>query len=176
MLIDNIKQFSINTVLALKEYVVSSGGVLAIITGFMYGMPSLLLAISFLILSLIIDFVTGVIASYCEWKDLGSPKLEKSLVFKTKRARESVNKVGSYGTAILLAYILAVVTMKNPEVTILGMPPKTIPEITVIVLIAIECFSVIENFKRMGVDFIGKIKNIAKQGWDLFRNVKKGEF
>lgn len=172
----NLKTYIHENIIAIKEYIAQSGGVLAIITGFLYSMSSFNLTLCVLLIIIGIDFITGCMASYYKWVENGKPKVKDGYIFSSKKARDTVKKFVSYSTAVVLSWLVSWVTFKNPEISLLGMPAKTIPEYTVIILIGIEAFSILENFKKMGIDIIGNIQSVAKKGWELYDNIKKGEF
>lgn len=120
----------------------------------------------------IADFITGVTASFHEKKLNG----ERCSIydFRSGKVRLSILKGVTYILFILLSWFFYVYMFDKA----LPMPGSTraftIPEIGVGICIAVESWSIIENFKRLGFDLIGKIQNIASKVWNVINTVKNG--
>lgn len=128
------------------------------------------LSLLFLFISFIFDFLTGIYASWVEWKN---KKIEiTTYLIESKKLRKSVGKAIAYMAAIGFTYGFEIVFfIKSFKVSASG-ANLTITLVAIGVCIAIEFFSVLENMKRSGFDLIGKAKKGFSQFWDLFRTAK----
>lgn len=128
------------------------------------------LSLIFLFFAFIVDFLSGIYASWSEWK---SKKLQiKIYLIESAKLRKSVGKAIAYMAAIGFTYGFELVFfIKSFKVSASGVD-LTITLVAVGVCIAIEFFSVLENMKRSGFDLIGKIKTSFSKGWDVFRTAK----
>lgn len=124
----------------------------------------------FLFISFLVDFLSGIYASWSEWK---AKKIEiKTYLIESTKLRKSVGKAIAYMAAIGFTYGFELVFfIKSFKISASGRD-LTITLVCVGVCIAIEFFSVLENMKRSGFDLIGKIKSGLRTGWDVFKTAK----
>ena len=122
----------------------------------------------------ILDFITGIWASWIEFRNQQiKGSANNKYVVQSAKLRLSAIKFITYGMVILVAYGLEwvfVVQEFKPSDKIENLSLTTI---AIIFCCAIEFYSVFfENIKRMGFDIILKIKKIASSGWDLYKTIK----
>lgn len=128
------------------------------------------LCLIFLFIAFVIDFGTGVLASYCEMKD---QKLTvKVYLIESKKLRSSLVKAITY--MMLIAFVFGfekIFFIK--EFTFSGISDKsfTVTIIAIAACIVIELLSILENMKRSGYDLLGKIKTSAKKIWALKKTI-----
>lgn len=130
------------------------------------------LALLFLSLALVADFVTGCWASWIECKQ---KEIQASVYFiESRKIRASFSKMITYGLLIAISWFLYVLFFD----VLIGIPYSTkqfsLVELTIGLCISVELWSMIENMKRAGFDLIAKVQNIIKNAWQLFREVKGG--
>jgi len=155
-----------------KLFTTAKGLVLLLISSII-ALSSVQKAIITLLAVYILDFITGLIASWMEQKKSG--KKIKVYFFQSSKVRMSIVKGIAYMVYIICAWFITVLVFdKNVGVMMLS-KKFTIVEIVAGICIANECWSIIENFKRAGFDLIAKIKEISKQAWNLFNVVKTGK-
>jgi hypothetical protein len=147
-----------------------TGIVLLISTVTIATLSTIQMSLLFLFISFIFDFLTGIYASWVEWKN---KKIQiTTYLIESKKLRKSVGKAIAYMAAIGFTYGFELVFfIKSFKISASG-ANLTITLIAVGVCVAIEFFSVLENMKRSGFDLIGKAKKGFSQLWDLFRTAK----
>jgi hypothetical protein len=147
-----------------------TGIVLLISTVTIATLSTIQMSLLFLFISFIFDFLTGIYASWVEWKN---EKIQiTTYLIESKKLRKSVGKAIAYMAAIGFTYGFELVFfIKSFKISASG-ANLTITLIAVGVCVAIEFFSVLENMKRSGFDLIGKAKKGFAQLWDLFRTAK----
>jgi hypothetical protein len=147
-----------------------TGIVLLISTVTIATLSTIQMSLLFLFISFIFDFLTGIYASWVEWKN---QKIQiTTYLIESKKLRKSVGKAIAYMAAIGFTYGFELVFfIKSFKISASG-ANLTITLIAVGVCVAIEFFSVLENMKRSGFDLIGKAKKGFAQLWDLFRTAK----
>lgn len=122
---------------------------------------------SFFFTMLFLDYVTGILASWVE-----SNGKHKVFLIESKRLRESCVKVCGYMILIICSWFVTILIYPN-DVNLFGiLNGFNLLELTLIMSIAIESFSNLENVKRMGFDVIGKIKDGASKIHDLIKSIK----
>lgn len=122
---------------------------------------------SFFFTMLFLDYVTGILASWVE-----SDGKHKVFLIESKRLRESCVKVCGYMILIICSWFVTILIYPN-DVNLFGiLNGFNLLELTLIMSIAIESFSNLENVKRMGFDVIGKIKDGASKIHDLIKSIK----
>lgn len=128
------------------------------------------MSLIFLFFAFIVDFLSGIYASWSEWK---AKKLQvKTYLIESAKLRKSVGKAITYMAAIGFTYGFELVFfIKSFKVSASGRD-LTITLVAVGVCIAIEFFSVLENMKRSGFDLIGKIKSGFRTGWGVVKEAK----
>lgn len=123
----------------------------------------------------IVDFITGISASYVEFKRSLPvlPGQGKRYVIQSSKLRLSAVKFGTYCIMILGAYGIEWVFVIQEFEPHANLQKMTLTTIIIAFCCAIELYSILfENVKRMGFDIIQKVKNISKDGWDIFKTVK----
>lgn len=135
---------------------------------------SLQTSIIILLGAFVLDFLTGILASYIEIKNGSKPMPVSGFVFTSAKARDSIVKAIMYMVVILGAYALEYVFFdKKVGIKALSSRQFGITELVVCFCIAVEVYSaVVENGRRAGFDIIGKITGMATSLWDTFRKVK----
>lgn len=130
----------------------------------------LLLAILF-----VADFITGVCASYMEYKAL--PPVDRS------RSKHTISSAGlrmsgvkfiTYGIGIITAYLLeSIFFIKEFEPTQITTQKLTLTTAVALFFCAIEMYSIFfENIKRMGFDLLEVIKKMAREAWAVYKDLK----
>ena len=133
----------------------------------------ILLAIFF-----ILDFLTGIGASYVEFKKSLPvlPGSGKRYVLSSSKMRLSVVKFITYGLAALIARGMEWVFIPGEFEPNENLNKMTLTTIVIGICCVIEVYSILfENVKRMGFDLIQKVKQIYKEGWKLYKYVKNGK-
>lgn len=128
------------------------------------------LSLIFLFVAFLFDFITGIFASWIEWKN---KKLKiKTYLIESTKLRKSVGKAITYMAVISFTYGLELLFFIKSFNVAVSDQKITITLAAVGVCIAIEFFSIIENGARSGFDLIAKINSVAKSVWNIIRNVK----
>lgn len=126
-----------------------------------------------LLVSVVINFIIGTLATKKDWSENGIPesvKVRSPFKFELK---EMVNNMISYVCIIMLMGFIATSMFENKSFTIIPfLGQKTLAEWTAILLVILECRTLIfDNLKTLGIDVIGKVKNIATTLWDVHKTV-----
>jgi phage-related holin len=120
-------------------------------------------AILLLFLFFILDFITGILASWREKKqaEKENPKLKETSLISSDKLKLSAIKAFTYASAILSIYgIEKVFFIKTFKIDTISDEDMTITLIFVGFCCAIEFYSIVfENFKRMGYDIVKKFTN-----------------
>jgi hypothetical protein len=128
------------------------------------------LSLIFLFVAFTFDFMTGIFASWSEWKN---KKLKvNTYLIESVKLRKSIGKAITYMAVISFTYGLELLFFIKSFNVSVSDKEITITLVAVGVCIAIEFFSVLENAKRSGFDLIAKINSVAKSVWKIIRNVK----
>lgn len=125
---------------------------------------------SFLFSLIIIDYVTGIWATYIEYKNSG----EKPEVYitKSKRLRESGTKIVGYLLILILAWFISK-NIYTEKISLFGVIREfDVLQLALIISSGIEFWSNLENVKRAGFDVVGKFEGIVKRIWQLIRGVQ----
>jgi len=125
----------------------------------------------------VVDFITGVWASYVEFKKSLPvlPGSGKRYVVQSSLLTLTAVKFIVYGLTLLVARAIEWAFIApgiefEPHTSLNKM---TLTTIWAALLCVIEIYSIlIENVKRIGFDIIQKIKDISGKGWDLWKSVK----
>ena len=121
--------------------------------------------------STILDFITGVIASYVEDKKVNRDY--KAYFIQSNKMRDSVVKSISYMFLIMLTQVFSI---------IFAIPLITIPIVGIVtslttlaftICISIEVYSVFENLKRSGFDIFAKFKNVVNAVIKIIKYIVK---
>lgn len=125
----------------------------------------------FFVLFLLLDYVTGIGASWIEHKRDPEKNIEVYHV-ESEKLRASAIKIIGYGLIMMFAYFLNAVVFQD-HVKVFGYtPPMPVFEIALLGCAVTEFWSNIENIKRAGFDIVGGFINFVKQAWSLVRQVK----
>lgn len=131
----------------------------------------LLLAVLF-----IFDFITGVWASYAEFKKSlpVTPGSGKRYVFSSAKMRLSAVKFITYGMGVIVSFFVeSIFVIQEFEPSHISTQKLTLTTVVTLFFCSIEFYSIFfENIKRMGFDIIQKVKNIFRDGWGLYKSVK----
>lgn len=122
----------------------------------------------------IIDFGTGVNASWVERKEK-KLKAQKDLppyFIESDKLKRSVAKIVFYSLLILLSFVLYVTVFNGVTNLPLSEKEFTIVNIAIGLCMAIEIWSILENFKRSGFDLIGKLMNVFRNFWKVADTVR----
>ena len=127
-------------------------------------------ALILLLIFFVIDFITGIIASWKEKKDKEKidPKVKEQSLISSDKLKLSAVKAFTYASAILgvwgIEKVFFIRTFKFENVSTEDL---TVTLIFIGFCCAIEFYSIVfENFKRMGFD-------ISKKALSVIRHVKK---
>jgi phage-related holin len=112
-----------------------------------------------LFLVTVLDFITGVIASYVEDKKV--QRVYSAYFLQSNKLRKSAVKTMSYMVLILVSHFFALVFgLKNITIPIIDIHTE-LSTIAFVVCISIETFSIFENLKRSGFDIAKEIKKVV---------------
>lgn len=153
------------------ELIGSVWGWLLLLACQFFAIDGVRLGLLFLLLFFIIDYVTGLGAA---WRERGQNNASAPFFFESRKMRMSLLKACTYLMFILMSWMMWLLffdgTVQLPvstkEVNIIG--------ITIGICIAIECWSILENCKRMGFDIIGGIATAFKGFWKSYKTITRG--
>jgi len=132
------------------------------------------LLLIFLFVVFVIDFGTGILASYCEMKDQKIPV--KVFLIESKKLRSSLVKAITYMMLIAFVYgFEKIFFIKEFNFASISDKAFTVTTIAVGACNVIELISILENMKRSGYDLLGKIKSSAKKIWSLKKTIVGNE-
>jgi len=127
-------------------------------------------ALILLLIFSVIDFITGIIASWREKKDKEKidPTVKEQSLISSEKLKLSAVKAFTYASAILGVWgIEKVFFIRTFKFENISTEDLTVTLIFVGFCCAIEFYSIVfENFKRMGFD-------ISKKAFSVIRHVKK---
>ena len=111
--------------------------------------------------STLLDFITGIIASYVEDKKV--KRNYKAYFIQSNRMRESIVKSISYMFLIILTRIFCII-FAIPAITIpvVGIV-TTLTTLAFTICISIETYSIFENLKRSGFDIFGELRKVLSK-------------
>lgn len=130
-----------------------------------------------LILSIIADFITGILASCIEFKKNPTILTDKSnYIIESAKLRLTAVKFACYTMGILGAWgVETVFFIKKIPSGYISTENLTLTTIVIGFFCIIEIYSIFfENIKRMGFDVIQTIKNIASISRKLYKIIKNG--
>ena len=123
-------------------------------------------ALLLLLLFFILDFITGIIASYKEkkQKEKENPKLKEQTLISSEKLKLSAVKAFTYASSILGVWgIERVFFIKTFKFENVSTEDLTVTLIFVGFCCSIEFYSIVfENFKRMGFDIASKFFKVVK--------------
>lgn len=122
----------------------------------------------------ILDFATGILASWVEHKKTPSPV--KVYVLQSAKMRKSVVKAISYFVFIAFGFgFEKAFAIKAFSFLNISDNKFTITTMAIAFCSFIEFFSILENCKRSGFDIIGKSQEVAKKAWETINIFKNGQ-
>ena len=140
-------------------------------------LSNILMSLALFFVLLFFDFLTGVLASYTEWK-----KLEKKTKFfkdrkdgfTSEKWRLSLVKTITYLTLILLVHLTEKIFQIKPfELQYTEIKLVTITLIAIAISCGIEFYSIFfENFPRAGFDIEKKFMKLFDKAKSIFTKVK----
>lgn len=122
----------------------------------------------------VMDFLTGVLASYIEVKNKTRELPKSGYILESSRARETVVKGIGYTIFIMSALGLEYLFF-DKAITLGSLSSKSfgLVDLAIGFCAIIEIYStLIENLKRCGWDLIGKAQALTTTVWDLINKVK----
>jgi phage-related holin len=130
----------------------------------------------FLAVLFLFDFITGIGASWVEFKKATPlvPGSVKRYLLSSAKLRLSAVKFTTYAMGIISAYGLeCIFVIQEFQPGHFIQQKLTVTTIVTLFFCVIEFYSIFfENFKRMGFDIIQKVKNIFATGWDVYKTTK----
>lgn len=122
----------------------------------------------------LLDFITGIVASYVEFKkSKNNDCVPKRYVIQSSKLRLSAVKFITYGLAILIAYALEWVFLVSEFEIHKNINKLSLSTTATAFFCLIEFYSIFfENVKRMGFDIIEIVKTISKKCWDIYKTIK----
>jgi len=120
------------------------------------------------------DFITGILASWVEFKKSLPvlPGSGKRYVIQSAKLKLSGVKFIIYGLGSLIAAGIEWVFIAQEFEPHKALKKLTLTAIVIGFFCVIEIYSIVfENFKRMGFDVIQEIKKIFKSGRDIYKTV-----
>ena len=122
-------------------------------------------ALYFLLALMVLDFITGIGASYSEHKKKKkeNPELDLDILISSEKLKKSGVKFLLYATTIIAAYFLEQIFLLKAFEFGFSDGKFTISIIVIGFWSAVEIYSIVfENFKRMGFDVIERVKIIIR--------------
>jgi phage-related holin len=121
----------------------------------------------------ILDFITGILASWIEVKKTNSTT-RKKYVIQSSKLRLSAVKFICYALGILCAWGIEIVfVIKKVPSGSISTQNLTFTTVVIAFFCVIEFYSIFfENIKRMGFDVIQKVKKISSEAWKLYKTIK----
>lgn len=169
--VDKIQQLITKFGDSLKDTFTSLHGWLSMVFGAVIFTDKLELIAFFFVAFLLLDYATGIFASWVEHKNDPARNINVYHI-ESEKLRASGVKIIGYGLIMMFAYFLNAVVFQN-HLKILGYtPPMSVFEIALLGCAVIEFWSNIENVKRAGFDIIGKFTTVVKSIWLAVRQMK----
>ncbi len=134
-------------------------------------------ALIFLSLVITLDFATGLVASWMEFKKTGNKKTgQKKYVIESAKLRLTAVKFICYSMGILSAQcIQTIFFIKRIPAGHIATKDLTLTTVIIGYFCVIEIYSIFfENIKRMGFDIIEKTKVISNGICKLYNTIKNG--
>lgn len=123
---------------------------------------------SLLFTLLVSDYITGILASYIEFKRSG--QVAPVYITQSERLRGSGVKVVGYFLVVVLAWFISN-NIYTDKISLFGVIKELdVLQLSLIMCSGIEFWSNLENMKRAGFDIVGKFENITKRIWNLVRS------
>jgi phage-related holin len=130
-------------------------------------------ACAILLISMLFDFITGILAHWIEFK---KESIQKKYIIESAKLRLTAVKFTCYAMGILGAWgIETVFLIQKIPSGYISTESLTLTTIITGFFCVIEIYSIFfENIKRMGFDIVQNIKNIALVSWKLYKIIKNG--
>ena len=123
------------------------------------GMSTELISIILVGILVFIDFITGIAVSY--YKHKKSPNKEAAYFIESNRLRDTLIKVCWYG-AFTVTIFGVFIAIGVPTITIPLIATNSSPVTLALTICSlVEGFSILENSKKLGFDFIAIVKKIT---------------
>lgn len=117
----------------------------------------------------ICDFISGCWASWKEYEGAKSWSF-----FESKKFRESVTKACTYFLFVAMGWVMWKLFFDAPIPLPFSSKGVNVIQIFFGICIAIECWSILENMKRLGFDLIGRMTKTFKGIWKSINTLKNG--
>lgn len=155
------------------EILTTAKGWVIIVTSGIVSLSGTSKAILALVIVYILDFITGCWASWKEHKE--NPQPIRAYFIESAKIRKSIVKATGYMMFIFLAWVLTILYFDREVRLPYSKKDLTIVQIVIGVCIATEGWSIIENFKRMGFDLVGRVTGAYKAICNIIKTFKKGK-
>lgn len=122
------------------------------------------------------DFITGIIASWIEFRRSlpVTPGSGKRYVIQSSKLRLSAVKFVTYGMVAIVAFVLEWGFVAGEFEPHASLKKMTLTTMAIGFCCLIETYSIFfENVKRMGFDIIQVVTNIVNKGWKFWKSLKK---
>lgn len=146
-------------------------GFFIMISSLIVAMSNIQLGLSTLLLAILLDLITGVIASWVEFKK-SKEELKPPYFIESAKLRLSLLKVVIYLSVILLSYIITIIFIDGRFSVPASSKNLTLAEVVVGFCIFIEFWSLLENAKRAGFDIKSKLIDIGKSIKEVIKALK----
>lgn len=156
---------------ALRNGFTSIYGFFILIPSLIVPMSNIQLGIMTLVLALFLDLITGIVASWVEFKKSGE-ELKPPYFIESNKLRLSLLKLLVYLSIILLSYLITKVFFDNTFSLPASSKDFTVAEIATGLCIFIELWSLIENAKRAGFDIKKKLIDMGKSIKEVIKTLK----
>lgn len=121
-----------------------------------------------LLIMFTIDYVTGLSAA---WKEGKGKENDSPFFIESKKIRQSILKACTYLLFIFMSWMMWYLFFDGTVHLPVSTKDVNIISITIGICMAVEMWSVLENMKRLGYDFISKIHNAFTGFWDAFKKI-----
>lgn len=118
----------------------------------------------------LIDYITGLAAYYKSWK--AAPGAKEPYFFQSRRARDSILKACTYFLFIGMSCVMWRMFFNGNINLPISDKQVNIIEIAFGICIAVECWSILENMKRLGFDLLARISKTFKGFWKSYKEIK----
>lgn len=170
---ENVSQKIVSFFDAFKALFTTAFGALSLAVSIVFSSQNMQVVFSLFVVFLLVDYVTGIWASWVEYKR-GERQIKVYLI-ESERLRASGIKVIGYCLVLILGWGITQIFYKD-GITFMGAHTPLSPlEIATGICMCIEFLSNLENLKRMGFDLIGGIVGGSKKLWSVFNSVKNNK-
>lgn len=122
----------------------------------------------------LIDYITGMGASWKEWKQekAAGEKGMPPYFLQSNKLRKSLLKATTYLLFVGMSWVAWYLFFDGKIHLPLSSKEVNVISITFGLCIAVECWSILENMKRIGFDLIGQISKTVKGFWRGYKEIK----